>query len=241
LGKHAEHRALVRAFAFCLCLAGLFPLPAAAACRLALALGFDVSRSVDEADYAIQRQGIIAALATPEIRDAFLKPDDWVALSVFEWSGQADQAMVIDWTPVRSDADLIRISAAIATHERQVDFLPTAIGAALDYARELFKTAPECPANTLDLSGDGRNNDGLTPEQVYARNDFGDLMVNGLAIGGHEADIAIYYRHSVIRGRGAFVEVAKRHTDFPPAIRRKLEKELTEQVLGRIPVTEAPG
>jgi len=37
----------------------------------------------------------------------------------------------------------------------------------------------------------------------------------------------------VIRGQGAFVEVARTQDDFPRAIRRKLEKELTEQLIGR--------
>src|SRR5690606_4768405 len=106
--------------------------------------------------------------------------------------------------------------------------LPTALGAALEFGLKGFRDMGHCPAWTLDVSGDGRNNDGDTPPEAYARSDFGDLMVNGLAIGGHEADIAQYYQRWVIRGEGAFVEVARTHRDFPRAIRRKLERELTE-------------
>lgn len=45
-----------------------------AACRLPLARGFDVSRSVDARDCAIQKEGLIAALADPLIIAAFLAP-----------------------------------------------------------------------------------------------------------------------------------------------------------------------
>jgi hypothetical protein len=208
----------------------------AEACRLALALGFDVSASVDEADYAIQRKGLAAALAAPEIRRAFLAPDEPVALAVFEWGGRRRQALVVDWTLIEGPGALDRVAAAVLA-ERPLRFWePTAIGAALAYARDLFAEAPDCAARTLDLSGDGQNNDWLAPGRVYAREDFADILVNGLAIGGHETTIADYYAREVIRGPGAFVVVARTHADFPPAIRRKLERELTGPVLGGRPV-----
>jgi len=215
--------------------------PAAAECRLALALGIDVSRSVDERDYAIQREGLLAALADPVIVAAFLSPDDPVAFAIYEWSGQAYQEMVVGWTIVRSDAELGAIAGRIALHQRGGTGLPTGLGAALDYGRELLARAPDCAAHTLDLSGDGRSNDGRGPEEIYAREDFDGILVNGLPIGGHEADVAIYYRERVIHGPGAFIEIARTEADFPRAIRRKLERELTEPVFGRVEGGEAPG
>ncbi|MDH3264876.1 MAG: DUF1194 domain-containing protein [Paracoccaceae bacterium] len=212
------------------------------ACRLALALGFDVSSSVDAADYAIQRDGIVAALEAPEIRRAFLAPDEPVALAIFEWGARQRQVLVVDWLVVREAADLDRVAETLRLRGDLRPWEPTAIGAALSYARELFAAAPSCAARTLDLSGDGRNNDWLAPARVYAREDFGDILVNGLAIGGHEADIAAYYAREVIRGPGAFVVTARTHTDFPPAIRRKLERELTGPVFGaRAPAPAARG
>jgi len=214
----------------------------AVACRLALALGFDVSSSVDAADYAIQRDGIVAALEAPEIRRAFLAPDEPVALAIFEWGARQRQVLVVDWLVVREAADLDRVAETLRLRGDLRPWEPTAIGAALSYARELFAAAPSCAARTLDLSGDGRNNDWLAPARVYAREDFGDILVNGLAIGGHEADIAAYYAREVIRGPGAFVVTARTHTDFPPAIRRKLERELTGPVFGaRAPAPAARG
>jgi hypothetical protein len=210
------------------------PAQTEAGCRLALALGFDISRSVDERDYAIQRDGIVAALGAPEIRDALLKPGEDVALAVFEWSAGDEPVLVVPWTEIDGEAALADVSDRILRHVRSDDTLPTALGTAIDFGRRLLDAAPECQARTLDISGDGRSNFGLTPADVYARGGFADVLVNGLAIGGHESGIVGYYEREVIHGRGAFVEVAQTHNDFPPAIRRKLEKELTEQVIGRL-------
>lgn len=212
--------------------------PALAKCRLALALGFDVSNSVDSYDYSVQRDGLIAALQAPEIRRAFLEPEARVALSVFEWGGRGHQQMVINWIEIQNEAQLDAVVALLKIQTPPTRWQPTAIGAALIFARELFAKAPACDSQTLDLSGDGRNNDWLAPTRIYEREEFGNLLVNGLAIGGHEADIVSYYSSNVIRGPGAFVEVAPTHADFPRAIRRKLARELAPQVLGFLEATK---
>lgn len=173
-------------------------------------------------------------MAAPEIVAALLGPGDHVRLALFEWSGQASQDLVVGWTEVRSQADIDLIAARIAAHERGEDRLPTALGDALDFGWRLLAGAADCPARTLDISGDGRNNIGDAPDRVYARADFGAILVNGLAIGGHEADIATYFREDLIHGQGAFVEHARTHADFPRVFRRKLERELTEPLLGAV-------
>lgn len=204
--------------------------PAWAECRIALALAVDVSRSINAGDYRIQRAGLMAALADPAVRAAFLTPDDHVALAVYEWSGRDDQTTIIGWSDIRDAGDLDALATIIGAHEQPLTSLPTALGWALDYGLRLFETAPLCDRRVLDVSGDGRNNDGIDPAAAFARRDYGDLVINALAIGQHESDIARYYEAEVIRGPGAFVEVARRQQDFPAAIRRKLIRELTDQV-----------
>ncbi len=220
---------MMRAVAALLLLAG----PAAAECRLALALGFDVSRSVGPGDYAIQRGGVVAALADPGIRRAFLDTGGTVALAVFEWSGSAQQATVLDWRMIGSPGDLDAAAAAVADHRRTASAM-TALGAALMHGRDMMARAPDCAMQVLDMSGDGGNNVGPDPQTVYGAGGFGDMTVNGLAIRGEEADIVAYYETQVIRGHGAFVEVAQSQSDYPRAIRRKLERELTVQIVGSL-------
>lgn len=215
---------LMLALALCL------PVPAEA-CRLALLLAVDVSRSVDAQDYAIQREGIVAALGAPEVRAAFLSGDP-VALAVYEWSGRGFQEMVADWRLIEGPGDLDAVAAVVGARVQPARSLPTALGRALEFGLRAMGGAPTCSERVLDVSGDGRNNEGYSPADIYARRDFGDLVVNGLAIGEHEADVAEYYRREVIRGAGAFVEVAETQADFPAAIRRKLVREATPRVIG---------
>ena len=51
-------------------LLGLGAGPADAACRLALALGLDVSGSVDAAEYRLQLDGVAAALTDEDVQAA---------------------------------------------------------------------------------------------------------------------------------------------------------------------------
>ncbi|NKX43500.1 DUF1194 domain-containing protein [Roseicyclus persicicus] len=213
---------------------GLAAAPAAAQdqCRLALQLGFDVSASVDEAEYLQQTAGIASALIAPEIVEAFLNGPGPVALSIFEWSGRFQQDVIIDWTLITSEADLTRIAERVARETRGPQDFPTAIGYALGFAATRFQEAPPCLFQTLDLSGDGQNNDGFPPASAYEHFPFDEITVNGLAIGGASNDIAEYFEREVIRGPGAFVEFARGHDEFAAALRRKLERELRVMILG---------
>ncbi len=92
--------------------------------------------------------------------------------------------------------------------------------------------APPCLFQTLDISGDGINNDGFAPGRCLRAFPFDGITVNGLAIGGAARGIEPYYLEQVIRGPGAFVEYAASHDDFAQAIRRKLERELGVMILG---------
>ena len=47
--------------------------PAAAGCRLALAIGMDVSASIDETEYRLQRQGMAGALLSPRVQSLLFR------------------------------------------------------------------------------------------------------------------------------------------------------------------------
>jgi hypothetical protein len=231
VGKHGQHRALVG-------LAGLVATalaagPGAAECRLALILALDISASVDRREDGLQRGGLARALVAPEVRDAFLAaPGQAVWLTVFEWSGPRSQAELLPWLEIASADDLDLAAGAIAASRRSRDDMPTAIGNALGHAATLFRRGPGCGAQTLDLSGDGKNNDGFPPASAYRAFDFDRVTVNGLAIRGGEAGVADYYRAEVIRGPGAFVIEAESFRDYERAIRAKLVRELQGPVIG---------
>ncbi|NJM82560.1 MAG: DUF1194 domain-containing protein [Tabrizicola sp.] len=204
--------------------------PAGADCRLALALAVDVSRSVDAADFVIQTEGLAAALEDDAVRQAIFAEGGTVALAVYFWSGRDHQQLILGWTEITSPGVLDGVVDVVRRTPRPKQSLPTALGRALSYGHTLLSAAPACRRRVLDMAGDGRNNDGMSAAKAYERADFADIVVNGLAVGEHETDVVDYYRNEVIRGIGAFVEVAPTQADYPPAIRRKLLRELTEAV-----------
>lgn len=214
----------------------LWALPAGAECRLALALAMDVSRSVDAADYVIQTEGLADALGDAEVRAAILGPEGTVALAVYQWSGPSHQEMIVPWVVLEGPEALDRVIWAIRRAGRPERPQATALGEALRFGAGLMAEAPPCARRVLDVAGDGRNNEGISVAGVYARESFEGITVNGLAVGEHEQDVARYYREEVIRGPGAFVEVAPQQVDYPPAIRRKLLRELEGPQIGGLAV-----
>ncbi|WP_299964447.1 DUF1194 domain-containing protein [uncultured Roseobacter sp.] len=224
----------------CAVLAG----PASAECRLALVLAIDVSSSVDAEEDRLQRSGLAAALAAPEVRAAFFAGDQHVALAVYEWSGRYNQEVLLDWTLIDSPAVLLRASQVLATSTRSHNDFPTAMGYALGFGAGLFRRGPDCLFRTLDMAGDGQNNEGFGPRRAYAEFPFDGVTVNGLVVNGAdfeaETGLIAFYQREVLHGPGAFIEIAQGFDDYERAMRRKLERELSPRVIGAVsplPVT----
>ena len=210
--------------------------PADAACRLALALGLDVSGSVVGSEYRLQLDGLAEALTDPDVTGAILSvPGEPVALAVFEWSASSYQRTLLDWRPLTDEAAIRAAAAAIAGAERRPAPEATGIGSALLYAAGLFEAVPECGARVIDISGDGTNNDWPPPEQVRSGAALAGVTVNALAVvsdTGAPEVLEGYFRAQVIQGPGAFVERAAGYGDYARAIRKKLLMELTTLAVG---------
>lgn len=206
-------------------------------------LALDVSGSVDDREYRLQRDGLVAALQDAEVRAVILaEPEFPIHLAVFEWAGQFDQTLVLNWTPLSSPAALDRATATIQSAGQRPATLSTALGASMGYAASLFAQGPRCLHNTLDVSGDGKNNDWPDPRSQRAA--LAGVTVNALVIGAdpehtgderqvHVAELSSYFEAEVIQGPGAFVEVALGYEEYAEAMKRKLLRELKTLVLGK--------
>ncbi len=214
----------------CLALGLWMTAGAAEACRLALLLALDVSSSVDAQEDRLQREGLAAALGDADVRAAFLTGGP-VAFAVYEWSGKYQQHPILNWQMVTTDQDLDAVAQAIYTSRRIETEFPTALGYSLGYAATRFKSAPNCTAQTLDVSGDGENNDGFPPEMAYRHFPFEGVTVNGLVIGA-TPDLVAYFEREVMYGPDAFVEEANDYADFERAMRQKLIRELQPRAIG---------
>ena len=87
----------------------------------------------------------------------------------------------------------------------------------------------------IDVSGDGVNNQGFGPDLAYKHFPFDNITVNGLVIEGHDQQVTQYYRREVLRGPGAFLEIAQGFEDFERAMSRKLYREINDLMLGALP------
>lgn len=208
-----------------------------ALCRLALVLALDISSSVDAREYELQREGLVRALRRPAIADAILSPEGTgIALTVFEWSGYAQQDVVVPWTMLDSREAIAAVAARLERHRRPFSDLATALGKAVEYGAQLFARAPPCGRRVIDVSGDGENNDGVGPEYFRARGLLDGITVNGLAIDGAQPSPVPYYRTHVLNGPGAFLLVADDYDDYPRLIAEKLLREIEqEMIVGSVP------
>ena len=225
-----------------LCLFLIVSSPAhALQCRQALVLALDVSGSVNEEEYQQQINGLAAALDSEAVRSLILfGADAPVSLAVFEWSSRNHQLLIQPWISLDGANALDLAIARIRAHRKQRAGLKTALGTSLMFAQALLEQRPDCWLHTIDVSGDGPNNIGATPQEVYQSIDFGRTTVNALVIGNTgwgtaEADRALeaYYQSSVIRGPAAFTMTAHGYSDYARAMQRKLERELQHPMLGQ--------
>lgn len=222
--------------------------PAIAQCRQALALGLDVSGSVDSREYRLQIDGLAAALRHPEVAGALLAmPAAPVRLAVYEWSGTDYQNLLLDWTPIVDAARLEQVIARLSAHQRGQAPPGTALGTAMRTGSALLSRQPDCWKRTLDISGDGKRNVGPHPRDVRAALAATGLTINALVIGAdapsfgdiRQADIgelSSYFNAYVITGPDAFVETAIGFEDYEAAMVRKLKRELEGLALSEAPV-----
>lgn len=206
---------------------------------LLLVLAADISRSVDQAKFVLQREGYAAALTSPRIMAAIKSgPHGRIAVCFVEWSGVAAQAIIVDWasigTPAEADAFSQRIRVAPRLFMER-----TAIGTAIDFSVQQLARSPfQGARRVIDVSGDGTNNSGREVTQARDAAIAQGITINGLAILS-EVPLAFnpqhthppggllkYYEDNVIGGPGAFALAAKGHEDFGQLIASKLVKEI---------------
>jgi hypothetical protein len=214
---------------------------------LLLVLAADVSRSVDQRKFQLQREGYAAAIADQRVLEAITAGRHRrIAVCFVEWSGASAQKLVIEWSMIdgpdaarRFGDQLLELPRSFA--ER------TSISGAIDFAMALLARAPfDAARKTIDISGDGTNNSGR--DVTFARDEAlaKGVTINGLVILSERplpwnpehtnppGGLANYFRNNVIGGPGAFVIVAENFNSFGQAIVKKLIAEIAE-------VPPAPG
>jgi hypothetical protein len=229
---------------FLVLLALLAATPAAWAAEqvdLLLVFAVDVSRSIDQSKFQLQREGYAAALSDKRVLEVIAEGrHKRIAVAFVEWSGATSQKLLIDWTVIDGVETARKIGDQLVELPRSFAER-TSISAGIDFAMGVLAKAPyQATRRTIDVSGDGTNNSGrdvtLARDEAVAQG----VTINGLVIlsdrpmawnpehtnppGGLEN----YYKTNVIGGRGAFVIVAQDFNSFGQAIVKKLIAEIAE-------------
>ncbi len=207
----------------------VLPAPAARAdiVDVALVLAIDVSLSVDDGEYELQREGIARAFESPALVASIGGGTHHaIDVLVLEWSDRDKQAVTVDWTRVGDEASAKAFAAKVRATVRSSQGL-TAIGDALFAAEAAFKRLPdEAQRRVVDVSGDGMANIGPAPDQVRDALVASGITINGLVILNEEPWVDEYYNEYVVGGPGAFLMQVEDYQSFAAAIRQKLLAEL---------------
>ena len=190
-------------------------------CSTAIALGMDVSRSVDDKEHKLQREATAEALLSPQLADQLIGS---TLIYAYEWGSADQQHSILDWTFIATRADLERVANTIATAPRSsFRVADTAVGDAMAHGIAALEGQP-CERRVLDISADGRSNDGV--EADLARSGAGESVeINALLVGTDD-NAATYFEEQVLNGPRAFLIRAGSWEDFAEAIGRKLIREL---------------
>lgn len=208
---------------------------------LLLVFAADVSRSIDQQKFQLQRDGYAAAITNPRVIDAIRAgPRHRIAVCFVEWSGIGAQKVVIGWTAI-SDGDSAQQFASQLIEAPRSFADRTSISGGIEFAMSLLETAPfESTRRAIDVSGDGTNNAGrdvtLARDEVVAKG----VTINGLVILSERplswnaehtnppGGLDKYYQDNVVGGPGAFVMVAQNFNSFGQAILNKMIAEIAE-------------
>ena len=215
------------------------PARAAEPVDVALVLVGDVSRSIDDGEFSLEKQGYAAALTSPEVVAAITGgPRGAIAVAYVEFAGANEVRTVVDWAVLTDGESAGAFAARLAAAPRSY-VGRTAIGEAIEYAEKMLADGGFVGARqVIDVCGDGTSNAGRPVAAVRNEAVEAGFVVNGLAIINEHAPaymmahthppggLPMYYQDNVIGGPGAFVLEVHDFADFGLALSRKLVQEI---------------
>jgi Protein of unknown function (DUF1194) len=208
-----------------------------------LVLASDVSRSVDDRKFKLQREGYANAIVDPRVLRAMTAgPHKRIAIAFVEWASEHEQRVVIDWTLIANVEDAQDVARRLREAPRSF-WGRTSISAAIDYGVALLARSPfQASRHVINVSGDGDNNGGRPVTQARDDAVAKGITINGLVIltavplesgpshTNPPGGLTAYYQNNVIGGPGAFAVEAEGFESFGQSLIGKLIKEIAEAV-----------
>jgi Protein of unknown function (DUF1194) len=193
----------------------------------AVVLALDVSLSVDEREYELQREGIATAFESAALLAAVAGGKNHaIDVLVLEWSDPEIQVVTVDWTRVSDAASATAFAAKVRATQRSSQGL-TAIGNGLVAAGAALEHLPDAAARrVIDVSGDGMANIGVPCSEARDALLAKGITINGLVMMNDEPWVDGYYNENVVGGPGAFLIQVADYRSFAAAIQEKLLSEI---------------
>lgn len=207
------------------------PVQAQERMELHLVLAFDVSASVNDIEFDLQRTGTALALRSDIVTAAIDRAPGGVAIAIVQWSSATRQALGLDWVELHDRADVARYADTVADMPRRLPGGGTMIHSGLEFSARLLEAAPRyARRQVIDIAGNGRSDDGrrllATRDRLLAQG----IVINGLAIEEDDDTLTAYFDRYVIGGANAFVITAAGFEDFTRAMEVKLLREVSGAV-----------
>jgi len=195
---------------------------------LELVLAVDVSSSVDDEEYQLQIRGVGAAFRHPDIIAAIESTGgNGIAVVMVQWSDNEEQALVGGWHIIKDVSDAAEYARIIRRAPRIIAGGQTSIAGALTFSIEQINNNNiDSSRKVIDISGDGRANNGVHPMKIRDIALEQNITINGLVIINEEPFLDGYYERGVIGGRGGFMMIAEDYRDYAAMILQKLLREI---------------
>ena len=196
---------------------------------LELVLAVDVSGSIDGREKAVQRDGYLAAIRSPEFAAAVRAgPLGKIRLAYVEWAGEGAQRLAVPWRVIDGAEAAQAFANELAGQAGSRFLRGTSISSALQFSARLFKG--DSTRRVIDISGDGPNNAGGKVTEARDAVVAEGIVINGLPVLISPAQnfptLDRYFADCVIGGEGAFALPVLSVSDLGEAIRMQLLREL---------------
>jgi hypothetical protein len=196
---------------------------------LNLVLAVDVSGSVNQRRFELQRDGYVAAFQHPRVLKAIAAGglSGAIGVSMLQWTGPSLHVEAVPWSLLKDEASARAFAGAIRSAPRQLFSGGTSISGAIDYSVGLLERSPfQGGRRVVDISGDGANNRGRLAVEARDAAVARGITINGLPILELEPFLDEHYKNNVIGGPNAFMVVAQTFDEFADAILKKLVTEI---------------
>lgn len=215
--------------------AGLAQEPAQQPVDVELCLAVDGSGSIEDDEFAFQRQAYAQALTDPKVIDIVTSGfNGGIAVALMEWGGPTSLHPIVDWTLIDGPQPAADFADALLAAPRRATGW-NSISNAIAFCQQWIESNDfEGFRKVIDVSGDAGQFGGMSLDLSRSLAVEAGMVINALALnyrsggmtGPGGMPLSEHFRRDVIGGPGAFALTVDSEDEFLDALIRKLILEI---------------